>query len=216
MIQVLLNEGDYVGALDLIEHAGKYLKGHSFSETSATSPVSPTLKDIPQDKTLAPGVTLCHTQSLIINNIDLKKVKSLGTLSMQLMEVSRTIYSVMEADFIQILLKDLNYSLSAPISVKTIKDKDKSPISVKIAKAPASTWITRILEGKHVLASSQLSLSLPDENLLRFEESLKSNLVPVVLGLLRINRFDEALNSYKEHLLKETKNWTKRVIFKIL
>jgi vacuolar protein sorting-associated protein 54 len=199
MIQVLLNEGDYVGALDLIEHAGKYLKGMSSHDSRE------------EKKELGPGVSLQHISLFISKNIDLKGVKCLGTLSQQLYEVSRTIFSVMEADLIHILLKDLLDIVKTPVSISSIKDKQNKFVSAKLTNSPAALWIQKIIENQfNTTLNNNPMLELPSETLLSQEEELKAKLVPTVLGLLRINRLDEALRSFKERLLIEIKELSKK------
>lgn len=207
MIQVLLNEGDYVGALELIEHAGKYLKGHqALVESQSDSPSDA----LPPFREIGPGVTLHRVGHIISKKIDLKGVKCLGTLSLQLTEVSRTIFSVMESDLIHILSKDLLQVLATPTSVPSIKEKDKLLIAPRISKAPASFWIKKILDNDFSL-STTTELMLPDEKLIVEDDALKIRLVPILLGLVRINRLDEALGAYKERLLQDIKILSKKV-----
>jgi hypothetical protein len=213
MIQVLLNEGDYVGALELIEYAGKYLRGQNSGllEGSGPEQTSPVGKP---PKELGPGVKLQDVQTVLSQKIDLKGVKSLGTLSTQLVEVSRTIYSVMEADLISILMKDLAEVVATPISIPSSKDKSQTFVSSKISSAPVSSWIKKILDNTYSPQAST-NLMLPTDTLLARDEGLRTRLLPVVLGLLRINKLDEAMSSYKDRLLSEIKVLTKKVFFLI-
>jgi hypothetical protein len=212
MIQVLLNEGDYVGALELIEYAGKYLRGQNASllESGGTEQSSTATSKPPKE--LGPGVKLQDVQTVLSQKIDLKGVKSLGTLSTQLVEVSRTIYSVMEADLISILMKDLSETVSTPISIPSSKDKTQNFVSSKLSKAPVTTWIKKILENQYTPQAAP-NLMLPTDGLLAQDEALRTKLLPVVLGLLRINKLDDAMSAYKDHLLAEIKILTKKVIF---
>jgi hypothetical protein len=230
MIQVLLNEGDYVGALELIDHAGRYLKGQALYSGGGTTNGSPMgafgndATDIPAIKELGPGVELHTTQSVIASKIELKNVKCLGTLSTQLVEVSRTIFSVMEADLVSILMKDLTEIVSTPIGIQSTKEKQRGFVSEKLRGSPVDSWVTKILSHSSANANASAGsptafehmaaeLSPPTEAMLAKEEVLKTRLLPVILGLLRINRLEDALSTFKERLLTEIKTWSKKVFF---
>jgi hypothetical protein len=214
MIQVLLNECDYVGALELIELASKYLNGGLYARDSPTK--APIDEENPEVKELIEGgaVVLHDISSFISKKVDMKGVKSLTSLSLQLVEISKTIYSVMESDLIDILLKDLHKISQTPIGIKSLKSKPLSLVSPFLKNAPISLWIEHIANNQFTqLHTTNVVVSLPSADLLAEFEDLKAKLVPVVLGLLRINRFDEALNSYKDRLMSEIKNLTKKVYF---
>lgn len=99
MIQVLLNQGDYIGALDLLSEANRILKGSSTDNQSG------------QDKSLSSSP---QNQGMISRTrLDLRGARALVHFSSQLAETSRTIGMLMENDLMQIFLADLQETLSA-------------------------------------------------------------------------------------------------------
>ncbi|KAJ3299753.1 hypothetical protein HK104_007207 [Borealophlyctis nickersoniae] len=192
MIQVLLTQGDYVGALDLIEQTGMVLRGFDLSG-------KPT-DDATQSSTLTEGVKLTRNVSIIPTALDLRGVRSLANLHGQLTEMSKTIGMVMETEFVNVLLGDIRETLAL---------MDQSRISPRIKDAPANAWIQNILTGRHsphVTAPGAVLHS----SLLAREDKLRSRLVPLVLGLLRMDKLGSALQSCKDALTSEIKAMIKK------
>ena len=211
-----LNKGDYVGALDLMEYSGRALNGMQEKQGLA-SPISLSESTSSESKKIADGVFQYKINHFISQRIDFKGIKSLGNLPLQLVEVSKTIYSVMEADLLNILSNDLSKVVSTPLSVSSASDigkgkgQKKGFVSPILAMAPLNFWIEKIFEFNFDPTETQIPLRLPDEKLLNLETELKGKLSPVILGLLRMNKLTEAFNTYKTKLLQDIKILSKKV-----
>lgn len=178
-IQVLLNQGDYVGALDLITETNRVLRE---SESSAvTSPTSP-------DTT---------KKTLTSRHFHLNGVRGLVHLGGQLAEMSKMIASLMENDFINTLMTDINQQLSQG------QDSENG-------WAP---WAIKTLNGASIAAENNVFNEMLENDFID-NESLRMAVTPFIMGLLRTDRLAAALQAYRERIMKTIKNVTKQVYFK--
>jgi len=212
VMQVLLNKGDYVGALDLMEFAGRTLNG-SQDKQGLASPISLSESQIFESRKVGDGVTQHSVKNYIAQRVDLKGVKSLAHLPLQLIEISRTIYSVMEADLLNILSNDLSKIVATPLSIGSASNRKLQFVSPLLDKAPVHFWIVKILDFNHDPSDTKVALNLPSNELLSSEKDLKEKLTPVILGLMRMNKLTDSLNSYKAKLLQDIKILSKKVTF---
>ncbi|KAJ3022304.1 hypothetical protein HKX48_006491 [Thoreauomyces humboldtii] len=191
MIHILLDQGDYVAALDMIEHVGLVLRG-----------VDPSGKDDGTERLLlTEGVEMIRSTSIVSQNLDLRRVKALASFSAQLLSMSRTIGTVMENELVKIILTDVR---------ETVATMDASKVSSRINGAPASTWVRNMLSNSYTYSVASPVTTTIDAALIAGEERLKTRLLPLILGLLRVDRLGSALQLYKDALLKEVKAMSKK------
>ena len=216
LIKVLLAQKDYVGALDLLEEAGAFLMGHS--GTSA----------VPETDQVAPGIFMYRNQSIIPTNLDLRGVGSVAHLSSQLTDVSKSISTVMGEEFHTILLKDLHAQLemiaNAPVGggqPSSKLERTKSLITGTPGPQTGSDAIRNILNETYsfsLAATTGTPVDPPKTEpapLSAQDEILHAALVPIVYGLIRMDKLDKALNTYKEALIKQLKAVSKHYYPKI-
>ncbi|KAJ3042297.1 hypothetical protein HDV00_007664 [Rhizophlyctis rosea] len=191
MIQILLGQGDYVGALDLIEQTAMVLRGFDVYGKPGTESESSTLVE---------GVKLVRNASIIPTALDLRGVRSLTHLNGQLGEMVKTIGLVMENEFVNIILADIR---------ETVALMDVNKISTRIVHTPAVTWIRNILDNRYRLQAGTPAQATSGDHL-GDEEKLKARLLPLVLGLLRMDKLGNGFQTYKDALVKEIKAMAKK------
>lgn len=201
MIQVLLGQGDYVGALDLIEEATKVLRGGQQQQ----------LQSQPQQDTTTDPQKWIRSSGLP-RQLFLRGVRSLQHFNGQLTEMAKTIGLIIDAEYVNSLIQDLRETLS------TINATTK--ISPKMLETVVATWISNMLKG--VLSNMSLSstggassastptLQLRDLLTSSEEERLKSRLLPMVMALLRMDKLTASFTHYKDELKRELKTATKK------
>jgi hypothetical protein len=197
MIQVLLNQGDYIGALDLITETNRLLKGSS-PTLAFDRPDSPSRRDTSKSST---ALTATTTTATTVRTINLNGVRGLVHLSGQLAEMSKMIASLMESDFLNIIVNNIQQQVNS-------------------ATDPAQSlhrWALGILDSDtYNVENNSASGGMNDvpgfviEDVRR-EESLRSSLAPLVFGLVRTDRFGHALQAYRDRLMKIVKSVTKQV-----
>ncbi|KAL7750055.1 hypothetical protein RI367_004570 [Sorochytrium milnesiophthora] len=223
MIQVLLHQGDYTGALDLISEANRVLTGSGSQQQ--------------QQEQNAAGQPV----------IDLRGVRALTHFSSQLAEMSRTIAMLMQNDFVQLFTTDINNTLatltrqlgssaqdavveppvaflksSAPTSaspskrtqfVNRLMSLKATSISTTPLPVPADAAVTALPDGGadqidsmalalDALEHAGLHVATEQHPALR---DMHGQLTPLVLGLIRIGRLGTALQSWREIMAKEVK-----------
>ncbi|KAI9090080.1 Vps54-like protein-domain-containing protein [Phlyctochytrium arcticum] len=193
MIQSVLESGDFVAALDMIEHANTILRGVG-GTGSLAGPAT-------EQATLTDGVKLLRSTSVISQSFDLRRVKSLTAFNAQLGQLSRTIGMMMESELSKIMLNDISEHIALT---------DARQLAPKVRDAPSGPWVRDILGSKYTLSTTSPLGPTPDIGLSASEERLKTRLTPMLLGLLRTDRLGGALQLYKELLLKEVKNLSKK------
>ncbi|KAJ3178270.1 hypothetical protein HDU85_005267 [Gaertneriomyces sp. JEL0708] len=188
MIQILLGQGDYVAALDMIEHASMMLQGREVG--GAAEKVLTVIRE-PSDTNDDTGPA---------PQLDLRRVGALNGFSAHLANLSRTIGTMMENEFVKIALSEVREAVATLDVAQT----------VKTSQAPGSDWVKRILGAADTLHSINTSTASFDTSMLVAEERLKGRLSPLVLGLLRMDRLGSALQLYKDSLLREIKLVSKK------
>jgi hypothetical protein len=199
MIQALLTQGDYIASLDLIEETSADLKGLNSSEGASPSTGPP-----------PSAITANLSDDDKSNGLDLRGVNAIVHLSTQLNDLSKSIAGKMETDLINILLGDVR------TLINTIDNSTK--MSPRIDNTPASNWIKSIVKCKTtppipppLALATPMQSSLPTAHEIVTDEYLVPRLIPIVHGLLRMNRLGFALHQYKEALIKEVKIMTRKV-----
>ncbi|TPX64370.1 hypothetical protein SpCBS45565_g05926 [Spizellomyces sp. 'palustris'] len=193
MIQTLLDHGDFVAALDMVENASLVLRGLDVHGKASNA--------TQEQSALTHGVRLVRSTSIVSQALDLRRVKALASFSAQLGHLARTIGTMMENELAKVILADVQ---------ETVVTMDASKISPGIKKAPASNWVYNMLNNKYSFNVSSPVTPSFDQSLTVDEERLKSRLLPLVLGLLRMDRLGSALQLYKDALLKEVKTMSKK------
>ncbi|KAI8824862.1 Vps54-like protein-domain-containing protein [Fimicolochytrium jonesii] len=193
MIQLLLEQRDYVAALDMIEHTSTILRGSDAGRKGAEEGI--------ERSNLTEGVQLVRRSSVVSQNLDLRRVRALGSFSAQLLSLSRTIGATMEAELVNIILSDVQ---------ETIATMDASKTSARIRGAPAATWVKNMLNSTYSYSVGTPVATTIDTAFIAGEERLKTRLLPLVLGLLRMDRLGSAMQSYKDALHKEIKLLSKK------
>ncbi|KAJ3338063.1 Vacuolar protein sorting-associated protein 54, partial [Kappamyces sp. JEL0680] len=205
VIRVLLDQSDYIGALDLLEEAAAFLMGKQDLASLA----------VPEE--LSPGVLILRNQSIMPKKLDFHRVTSVAHLSSQLTAVSLNISSTMEGEFVAALTKDLSIHLdliaNTPYSTQNIPSKSLLGV--------ASSSIRNILSETYSFPSIPAGTATTEEPKLPMpalspqDEALKATLTPLVFGLIRMDRVVHALNAYKESLFKQLKTVSKQYYPKV-
>ncbi|KAI8804520.1 Vps54-like protein-domain-containing protein [Cladochytrium replicatum] len=195
MIQVLLNQGDYVAALDLIEEATLMLRGRPPDDEEGDS----------KPEALANGILITRRKSVVPRSLDLRGVKSLGNLTSQLSEMSRLIGKMIDNEIFGVVLGDIRAVISQMESSQT-------RIAPKIQNSPVAVWIRNILNGTYTVHSGTGTPQVAGPVLGPIqEENLRSRLIPLVFGLLRMDRLSMTLQAYKDVLTSEIKAVTRKL-----
>lgn len=191
MIQVLLGQGDYFSALDLIDEANNKLHGDESQRIQSEEKIieqGTKNSDITNPKT-----TMVRRSSNVADGfkrsgtIDLRGVKALMHFSGQLTEMHKSIGVMMENDLLNMLFLDFEEN------VENVKKTDiiRSLYNYKILQST-----------KHSTTSIRVTI---DSEIIEKEDNLKKRITPLVLGLYRVNRFASALHAYHERILEEIK-----------
>ncbi|EXX73398.1 Vps54p [Rhizophagus irregularis DAOM 197198w] len=191
MIQVLLGQGDYFSALDLIDEANNKLHGDESQKIQSEEKIieqGTKNSDITNPKT-----TMVRRSSNVVDGfkrtgtIDLRGVKALMHFSGQLTEMHKSIGVMMENDLLNMLFLDFE---------ENVENVNKTDIirSLYNYKIPQST--------KHNTTSIRVTI---DSEIIEKEDNLKKRITPLVLGLYRVNRLASALHAYHERILEEIK-----------
>lgn len=214
VIKMLLNQCDYVGALDVLDECSAFLVGHS----------SPDDDDQVVIETISADITVKKNQPTIPKNIDLRGVGSISHISSQLAEISNTIATTMENELGSILLKDLQIQLdmiaNTPFSQQGFSvtgDRQKTFIGIGTSSIRSILSETYNFSLTTPAASTPLNVPLKLEMppLTSQDEALKATLTPLIYGLIRVDKLEKALSSYKESLLKQLKLMSKQYYPKI-
>ena len=187
MIQVLLGQGDYVGALDLIEETSKMLRGLN----EPRSPNEASRQDAKNSEWIKRKW-----------NLDLREVKPLKHFNGQLTEMTKNIAMIMENDLTNLLVSDIKETLA----LMDPKTKIALNVGPKIIE-----WANNIMAGKMLTVETKdgaiIGAVVSDQEYQR----IKLKITPVVLGLLRMDRLGDSLDNVKDALKREVKSLMKRV-----
>ncbi|KAJ3416012.1 hypothetical protein HDV05_003609 [Chytridiales sp. JEL 0842] len=198
MMQALLSQGDYIAALDLIEETTADLKGLN-TAAAAEDTVASATKTSPTK----PG------QADPTGGLDLRGVNAIVHLNSQLTDISKSIATKMENELINVLLGDIRALVDSIDSV--------SKMAPRIDNSTASTFIKNIVKCKvapptppPLALATPMQTSLPAMPETLTDDILVPRLIPIIFGLLRMNRLGVALHQYKEALTKEMKVITRK------
>ncbi|KAJ3080696.1 hypothetical protein HK102_002878, partial [Quaeritorhiza haematococci] len=235
MIQVLLGQGDYVGALDLIEETTMILRGIELNGSGVgdqqTDGSALNLLGGPRGsgaasaagvktETLADGVKLIRNTSMIPRGLDLRGVRGLVHLNGQLSEMTRMIGMMMGKEFVNCLVSDISGHRPDIPSLKAVVAASSSPNSnipninasaeaAAVVALASNVYVKNVLSGlynpSHSADEAQMLSEIGIE-----EEKLQARLMPLVLGLLRMDKLGGAFMAYKESLMKEIKAMMKK------
>ncbi|KAG9294697.1 hypothetical protein G9A89_008176 [Geosiphon pyriformis] len=191
MIQVLLSQGDYFSALDLIEESKKFLQGNHYSAENEEKALFNTKSSIITTKTSRPQTILRRlsnvSEGLKSGSVDLRGVRALVHFSSHLAEMHKTIGVMMENDLLNMIFLDFEEHIDNVDKGKVVNSLYEflqiiSPIKKSVHPVPSI-----------LLESSQK------------ETKLRERISPLVVGIYKINRFSTTLLVYRERLLKEVK-----------
>ncbi|KAJ3218840.1 hypothetical protein HDU67_003795 [Dinochytrium kinnereticum] len=131
------------------------------------------------------------------DTIGSKGIKAVQHLNNKLRDISFSVCFTMEADFVKILITD------AQDVIRTIDNMSK--VSPKIANTDAAASIKSILKWKSDPSFLSANTISSDDT-----EVLRKHLIPIIHGLLRMDKMVEVFQSYREALVKELKSISKR------
>jgi hypothetical protein len=182
MLQILLNQGDYVGALDLIAEANRLLKGNTLQAAiEASSHVV--------ERSRIAGV-------MMPKSVQLNGVAGLVHLTGQLAEMAKMIGTLMENDFVSLMINDIQSCVN----------------SAQDDRTTAHQWAAYYLSSNQPLnVVTAFQRPLLDASDQFSVDELKARLMPLVLGLVRVERFGTALQTFRDRLMKVVKAVTKQV-----
>ena len=203
MIQVLLGQADYVGCLDLIEDTAMILRGGEQKDAEGAADE--------HTEVIEEGIKLVRSKSAVPKNMDLRGIKSLTHLSGQLAELSHTVSLIMENEFRDVLIKDWRDAIAKMVdeSIKHAKNPGvpKSKSTNNILELPMMANISNIIKETFEIpfGTPKASTIFHQSSLSSDEEILRVKLMPLVMGLLRMDKLLPALSSYKTTVIKEAK-----------
>lgn len=185
MIQILLNQGDFFAALDLIDDAKVKLTGSDASgyEGDQENESNAARKD---------SAVLWRSQeanSKLVPKLDMQAVRALLNFSSQLDEMYITVGTIMEHDFINTLLSDFTMyidGLDIDAASQGILDSGLFSATSRVHSALGSTSLHEKARTKDI-------------------DSLKDRIAPATMGLIRSKQVKRSLQIYRERLLSELK-----------
>lgn len=208
VIQLLISQSDYVGALDLIEETGTFLKGDLARATEIREQVTN-------------GVVIVKNTGQSQRKLDLRGVTSVMHLSTHLLEVIKNLENLLENEFVMTLTKDLRSNLEiiscTPYTAEQLPQRDTGNIVLNSIRAILTEQytVTAVGVGKVGVLGQQLStveIIPPNFVFSPMDIALKNTLTPIVYGLLRLDQLDTALRMFKDSIFKEIKSFSKQVV----
>jgi vacuolar protein sorting-associated protein 54 len=190
VIETLLHQSDYVGALDLIEETSAVLYSVHGSKNTA------------RIEEITPGIKFIDDDAAIPSYVNLKEDSSVVQLSEELHTLSRDIQKKLQEEFIAAVIRDLKIHMEGIVSTPGIQH----------LQGTAFTSIKNILAEHYGFTSTPSTIDIPpaDIALTQTDEALKGVLLPLVVGLLRMDRLEEVLHAYRELLVTEMKNGSRQ------
>ncbi|KAF9977696.1 hypothetical protein BGZ73_005206 [Actinomortierella ambigua] len=191
MIQILLTDGNYFGALDMIDSAQRVLQDGDMRHLSIIA------ANKPVDAMSPPDITTPGSKSLIPTprSLDIRGVLALVHFSGQLTEMRKMIGKMLENDFVTLLLNDFRYRIGKLDVATLLMDLSK-----------VDTRNTRFVKPNFNKGINPLLTAQVEK-----EQALQEKLFPLIQGLLRTNRAGIALQTYREQMIQEIKNIIKSV-----
>ncbi|KAG0243420.1 hypothetical protein BGX31_010796 [Mortierella sp. GBA43] len=180
MIQVLLGNTNYFGALDLIDGAQQVLIDGDMKHLESCSGFDPSFSLVPTSAAIAPSS----------RSLDIRGVSALVHFGGQLGEMRKMIGKMMEGELVSLLLDDFR---------ERVGKLDVSALLLDLSKVDTSNT-------KFVKPSFNRGINPLLSKQVERETDIQEKLLPLIQGLLRTNRTAFALQSYREQILQETKN----------
>ncbi|KAJ3396863.1 hypothetical protein HDU92_001697 [Lobulomyces angularis] len=211
MIQGLLSQADFIGSLDLIGETTLLLRGADDKQLNQTV----------KTEMLTNNIKLIQYPTILPRSLDLRRVKSLLNLNEKMHEMMTLISDMMLKEFVNVIVPEIK---STPVLIpdfRHIPVQNRLNIELPLPTTPAASWTNNILSGKFsfsVLSQTQSNninplTALTNVDGVEFkagDEKLKARLVPLVVGLLRMDKLTLAFNAYKEALLSLIKSFSKK------
>ncbi|KAJ3000317.1 hypothetical protein HDV02_006124 [Globomyces sp. JEL0801] len=195
IIELLIKQSDYVGALDLIEETVTVLRGQTSQQLDA---------QVPAKERVGTGIHIYRNKSISEHNMDLSAVNAVAHQNDNLAIIVKDLSKVMEAELVNILLSDIKAHLSDilrnPYTIQNLPTTD--------SKSHIKNSIKSILLEQYSInevANTAVEANLPHPTLTAKDEELKSKIAPLVSGLLKLDRLEGALVSIKDSFFKEIK-----------
>ncbi|KAJ2964903.1 hypothetical protein NQZ79_g350 [Umbelopsis isabellina] len=180
MIQILLNQGDFFAALDLIDDAKGKLHGEEESEYE---------REEGQNGSDADRAVVRQNSVKLLPNWNMQAIRALINFSSQLDEMYNAVGTIMEHDFINTLLSDFTLY---------IDEIDIESVSREILESGLSSATSRAYKNHEVSSMQTMTKT-------RELESLRDRMEPATMGLIRSKQVKRSLQLYRDRLLSETK-----------
>ncbi|KAF9918247.1 hypothetical protein BX616_009774 [Lobosporangium transversale] len=180
MIQVLLGDSNYFGALDLIDGTQWTLIDGDIRHLEATPGFGPSLTLISSSASITPSP----------RSLDIRGVLALVHFGGQLAEMRKMIGKMIENDLVNLLLDDFR---------ERIGKLDVATLLTDIGRVDTSN--TKFMKPNFNRGINPLLSKQVEE-----ESDLQDKIFSLIQGLLRTNRAGVALQTYREQILQEIKN----------
>ncbi|CAG8455568.1 4612_t:CDS:2 [Racocetra fulgida] len=189
LIQMLLGQGDYFSAMDFIEKVNTVLRcGKSQQDQLINAIKSFKVPTSVKDDPRAIIIRKLNSITKEIKNfgvLDLEKVKVLTYFSEQLNEMDKMIGITMENDFLNVLFSDFSEHIKNVNAINAINVLHNN--------------------SSHLAKNNAISVVISNNLVTEKEERLKNRIGPLILGLCEMNRFESALQTYRERMMEEIK-----------
>ncbi|KAF9166972.1 hypothetical protein DFQ26_006236 [Actinomortierella ambigua] len=186
MIQILLTDGNYFGALDMIDSGQSVLQDGDIQHLGVIAANKPVNTLSPPDTTTPDSKSLVPTP----RSLDIRGVLALVHFSGQLTEMRKMIGRMLENDFVTLLLNDFRYRIGKLDVATLLLDLNK-----------VDTRNTRFVKPSFNKGINPLLTAQVEK-----EQGLHQKMFPLIQGLLRTNRAGIALQTYREQMIQEIKN----------
>jgi hypothetical protein len=213
MAKVGVNQALEVGRLDTrLQNLGRLYDG--IKRISSIQQTQPMIEALLEEESYSSALDLIEETAQDLKGIseipkadnskalDLRGVAGIHHLSGKLTTISKTIGKSMISQFVQILITDIKGIVDSMDTTTKLAERQLN--------YPVSTYIKNIMKFKHeTLKSSNESLAADSSSTLN--EMIQERIQPLIEGLLRMNLLGTAIQNYKDTLIKEIKNLTRKV-----
>ncbi|KAJ3270487.1 hypothetical protein HDV01_007794 [Terramyces sp. JEL0728] len=140
------------------------------------------------------GISIKKNTSIIPKNLDLRGISAITNLSTQLLDIKQQISLLTTNSFTKVLIEYFSRYLDNYNETVTGND------------ATFEKCIKSIQSEEYFSTPKERTLDKSTDR----ERELKTNLTQLMLCLLRLDRFDSGINKYKEKMIVQMKNFTKK------
>lgn len=193
MIQILLNQGDFFAALDLIDDAKAKLTGGDASTYEENN------EDDNSSAKKETAVVWRSANSKLVPKLDMQAVRALLNFSSQLDEMYTAVGTIMEHDFINTLLSDFGMY----IDELDIETASQCILNSGLSSATSRAYTTASSPSMQEIART--------EDI----DSLKDRIAPATMGLIRSKQVKRSLQMYRERLLSELQSSITKVHYRV-